>query len=50
MGISWVYFNNFTIYISQIIMMYALNLYSDACQLFLNKMEKIERLIFMFGS
>ena len=28
------------IYVNQIIMLYTLNLYSDICQLFLNKTEK----------
>ena len=30
----------FTIYVNQTIMFYALNLYSDTCQLFLNKTGK----------
>ena len=29
--------NHFTIYIVQTVMLYALNLYNDVCQLFLNK-------------
>ena len=29
--------SHFTIYIIQTVMLYALNLYSDVCQLFLNK-------------
>ena len=29
--------NHFTVYVSQVITSYALNLYSDRCQLFLNK-------------
>ena len=29
--------NHFTIYVSQAIMLYTLNLYNDICQLFLNK-------------
>ena len=41
MDVSWIYHgNNF---ISQTIMLYALNLYGDVCQLFLNKTrEKIK--------
>ena len=32
--------NHFTVYVNQTIMLYTLNLYSDACQLFLNKTGK----------
>lgn len=32
--------NHFTIYLSQIILMYTLNLYSVVCQLYLNKTRK----------
>lgn len=32
--------NHFTIYVSQIIVLYSLNLYNNACQLFLNKTQK----------
>lgn len=31
------YDNHFTVYVSQIIMLYMLNLYSASCQLYLNK-------------
>ena len=42
MDVSWTSFGNpFTIYTNQTLMLYDLNLYSDACQLFLNKTEKI---------
>ena len=38
MDVSWMYRNkHFTIYVNQTIMLYALNSYSDVCQLFLNK-------------
>ena len=40
--------NHCTIYVSQTIMLYALNLYGDVCQLFLNKTgEKINRKAFL---
>ena len=32
--------NHFTVYVNQVITSYALNLYSDICQLFLNKTGK----------
>lgn len=36
--VSWTYLgNHFTIYVKQLIILYALNLYSDVCQLFLTK-------------
>lgn len=36
--INWTYCGNyFTVYVNQTIMLYTLNLYSDECQLFLNK-------------
>jgi len=38
-GINY-YYNHFTTYVNQTIMLYALKLYSDACQLFLNKTEQ----------
>ena len=34
--------HHFTIYVSQTIMLYTLNLYSDVCQLYVNKTGKIE--------
>ena len=38
MDASWTFCgNHFTVYVNQTIMLYALNLYSDVCQLFLNK-------------
>ena len=38
----WV--NHFTIYVSQTIMLYTLNFYSDICQLYLNKTgEEVRR-------
>ena len=37
---------HFTIYVNQIIMLYALNLYSDVCQLFLNKTGKNNKMNF----
>lgn len=41
MDVGWTYCgNHFTIYVSQIIMLYALDLHSDICQLFLNKKKK----------
>ena len=33
--------NHFPTYVNQIIMLYTLNIYTDVCQLFLNKTEKI---------
>ena len=43
MDVSWTYCgNHFTIYVNQIIMLYVYNLYSDVCQLFLNKAGKIK--------
>ena len=50
MDISWAYCNNFTIYINQIIKMYALIYIVMHVNYFSIKLEKIERLIFMFGS
>ena len=42
MDINWTYCgNHFTICVNQIIILYALNLYSDVYQLFLNKTGKI---------
>ena len=42
MDVSLTYCNNhFTIYVNQTIMLYTLNLYSDVCQLFLNKTGNI---------
>lgn len=40
MDINQTYCNHFTNYINKTIMLYALNLYSDACQFFLNKTGK----------
>ena len=41
MDISWTYCgNHFTIYVNHTIMLYALNLHSDVCQLFLNTTGK----------
>ena len=38
MGVSQNYFSyHFTTYVNKTIMLYTLNLYSDVCQLFLNK-------------
>ena len=38
MDVSGTYFNNhFTIYVNQTTMLYTFNLYSNVCQLFLNK-------------
>lgn len=34
--------NHFTIYVSEIIIHYTLNLYKAACQIYLNKLEKIK--------
>lgn len=40
-NINQIYYNNhFMIYASQIIMLHALNVYSDACQISLNKMGR----------
>ena len=38
--ISWNYYSHFTTYIKQTFMLYALNLNSDVCELFLNDTEK----------
>lgn len=41
LGFNGVYHNNHsTIYVTQTVMLYTLNLYRDMCQLFLNKTEK----------
>lgn len=41
MNINQIYYNNhFMIYTIQIIMLYALNVFSDVCQIPLNKMRK----------
>ena len=32
--------NHFPLYVNQTIMLYTLNIYTDVCQLFLNKTEK----------
>ena len=40
MNIHKTYYNLFMMYISQIIMLYALNLYSAICQLYLNKTRR----------
>ena len=41
MEVSWTYCGNcFTVYVNQTITLYALNLQSDVCQLFLNKTGK----------
>ena len=41
MDVSWTYCgHHVTIYVNQAIMLYALILYSDVCQLFLNKTGK----------
>lgn len=39
--------NHFTVYVDQTIMLYALNLHSDICQLFLNKIgkERFEKIL-----
>ena len=42
MDVIWTYFSDhFTIYVNLTIVLYALNLYRDVCQLFLNKIGKI---------
>lgn len=40
MDVSWTHCDHFTIYVSQAIMLYSLNLCTDVCQLFFNKPEK----------
>lgn len=38
MDVNWTYCDNhFTMYVNQTLKLYALNLYSDVCQLFFNK-------------